>query len=68
MILSDVECECGAQYRCAQSETLDGAPGSLRCGNCGRIVEQWQSAYKRVYRCVLTPDRSYPVVTPPPSP
>ncbi|KPG00826.1 hypothetical protein NML43_17120 [Rhodopseudomonas palustris] len=68
MILSDVECECGAQYRCAESETLAGEPGSLLCINCGRTVEAWQVAQKRVYRCTLLPDRAYPVVAPPPSP
>jgi hypothetical protein len=68
MILSDVECGCGAQYRCAESETLQGEPGTLRCSNCGRVVVRWQTAQKRVYRCMLTPDRAYPVVTPPPAP
>lgn len=68
MILSDVECECGTVYRCAESETLTGEPGRLACVNCGRIVEQWDAAHRRVYRCVLTPDRSYPVVAPPPAP
>jgi hypothetical protein len=68
MILSDVECQCGAIYRCAESETLAGDPGRLQCMNCGRVVEEWATRQKRVYRCVLTPDRSYPVVPPPPSP
>ncbi|RED32020.1 hypothetical protein BJ123_113114 [Rhodopseudomonas thermotolerans] len=68
MRLSDVECECGALYRCAESETLEGEPGNLQCASCGRIVEAWQTRNRRVYRCMLTPDRSYPVVTPPPAP
>ena len=68
MILSDIECECGAQYRCAESETLDGDSGSLQCANCGRVVEEWKSSHKRVYRCVMAPDRAYPAVSPPPAP
>ena len=68
MILSDVECECGAIYRCAESETLSGEPGLLQCTNCGRVVEEWKSSHKWVYRCVMTPDRAYPAVSPPPAP
>ncbi|MGP9813457.1 hypothetical protein ACTZWT_18265 [Rhodopseudomonas sp. NSM] len=68
MILTEVGCGCGAVYRCAESETLEGEPGQLKCGNCGAIVVRWLTAHKRVYRCVIAPDRGYPVVVPPPSP
>jgi hypothetical protein len=68
MILTELKCECGAVFRCAESETLKGEPGRLQCTNCGRIVTHWASPHKRVYHCVIAPDRGYPEVDPPPAP
>ncbi|KIZ38771.1 MULTISPECIES: hypothetical protein [Rhodopseudomonas] len=68
MRIFDVECECGAEYRCAESASLPGQPGSFTCSSCGRVVETWDTASKRVYRCVLTPDRAYVPVPAPPAP
>ncbi|MBB5047998.1 hypothetical protein HNR60_002757 [Rhodopseudomonas rhenobacensis] len=68
MKMFDIECECGAQYRCAESETLAGRPGSFACSTCGQTVERWDTATTRVYRCMLSPDRAYVKVAPPPAP
>jgi hypothetical protein len=68
MIISDVNCECGTSYRCAESTTLDGEIGQFFCSSCGKLVEAWDEPKMRAYRLVMAPDRLYQHLTPPPSP
>jgi hypothetical protein len=59
MKMSDVRCQCGAQYRCAESATLAGEPGKFSCAACGAIVEAWAAPSKRTYRLVVAPEKAY---------
>jgi hypothetical protein len=68
MIISDVNCSCGASYRCAQSNTLNGAPGQFYCVCCGALVESWSDPHERAYRLVTPIERLYAHPKPPPSP
>lgn len=68
MIISDVTCACGASYRCAESSTLDGAPGQFVCACCGGLVEAWEQPSERAYRLVISRENLYQHPTPPPSP
>jgi hypothetical protein len=68
MMICDVNCECGASYRCAESTTLDGAIGRFFCSSCGKLLEQWDEPKLRVYRLTLAPERLYQTPHPPPSP
>jgi len=68
MKISDVQCQCGTQYRRAQSDTLVGEPGTFICVTCGNPVENWETASKRVYRFIVAPNGAYGTVNPPPAP
>ena len=68
MKMYDVQCQCGAQYGCAESMTLIDAPGKFVCTTCGSMVEDKETAHKRVYRLILAPNKAYSRVDPPPSP
>jgi hypothetical protein len=68
MIISDVNCECGASYRRAESLTLSGVAGEFHCTCCGVLVESWTQPCERAYRLVGSPERLYAHPKPPPSP
>jgi hypothetical protein len=68
MIISDVNCECGASYRRAESLTLSGVAGQFHCTCCGMLVESWTEPCERAYRLVASPERLYSHPKPPPSP
>jgi hypothetical protein len=68
MIITDVNCECGASYRRAESNTLRGAPGQFFCSCCGGLVETWDRPSERAYRLAIAVDRLYQHPKPPPSP
>ena len=68
MIITDVNCDCGASYRCAQSSTLNGAPGEFYCVCCGALVERWADPHERAYRLITPIERLYVHPKVPPSP
>jgi hypothetical protein len=68
MIISDITCECGASYRCAESNTLSGAAGQFICVCCGEVLESWSEPRERAYRLVASTDRLYANPRVPPSP
>jgi hypothetical protein len=68
MNISDVNCGCGASYRCAESSTLSGAPGQFVCACCGALVESWDRPSERAYRLVISRENLYLHPEPPPSP
>jgi hypothetical protein len=59
MKMFDVQCQCGAQYRCAESASMPGEPGKFTCTTCGATVEQWDVPSKRAYRLIVAPDKAY---------
>lgn len=68
MIITDISCECGASYRCAESNTLSGAAGEFVCVCCGEILESWSEPRERAYRLVASTERLYAHPRVPPSP
>jgi hypothetical protein len=60
----DVRCQCGAQYKCAESASLAGEPGKFVCTTCGATVEQWEAPSKRAYRLIVAPEKAYLSVPP----
>lgn len=68
MIITDVTCECGASYRCAESNTLNGAVGEFVCVCCGEILESWSEPRERAYRLIASTERLYAHPRVPPSP
>lgn len=68
MIISDVTCECGASYRCAESSTLSGTPGAFICVCCGEVLERWTEPRERAYRLIASTERLYAHPRVPPSP
>jgi hypothetical protein len=64
----DIQCECGAQYGCAESTTLSDASGKFVCTACGGVVDDTETSAKRVYRLILAPGRAYSKVDPPSAP
>jgi hypothetical protein len=68
MKIYDIQCQCGAQYKCAESETLVGKAGIFVCVACGSTVKSWETASKLVCRFILGPDKAYLNVNPPPAP
>lgn len=70
MIITDVNCRCGASYRCAESSSLRGEHGEFLCGCCGAVLARWERPSRRAYRLVYAPERlcgNLPPVTPEPS-
>lgn len=67
MIVSDVECKCGAFYRRAEASSLTGSRGQFFCACCGVLVESWDQPSARVYRLMISPERLYQHPKPPPS-
>jgi hypothetical protein len=59
MKMSDVQCACGAQYRCAEAASVVGEPGEFVCITCGKTVQKWNVPSKRAYRLVVAPDKAY---------
>jgi hypothetical protein len=68
MIISDVNCTCGASYRRAESNTLSGQAGEFACMCCGVVLESWNEPRRRAYRLVTSTERLYVHPKPPPSP
>ncbi len=59
MRMYDVQCQCGAQYRCAESATVAGEPGKFVCTTCGATVQEWDAPSKRAYRLFIAPAKAY---------
>lgn len=59
MLISDIGCQCGASYKRAESDTLDGAAGQFRCACCGAVIESWNDHHKRVFRLIVPSDRPH---------
>ncbi len=59
MIITDVNCRCGASYRCAESSSLRGERGEFLCGCCGAVMARWEQPIWRAYRLVYAPERLF---------
>jgi hypothetical protein len=58
MLISDVRCQCGAEYERAQSSTVTRRTkaASYRCDVCGHPLEPRDPPTLVAYRLVMPPD------------
>jgi transposase-like protein len=59
MKLFDRKClGCGATYRVAVSENVEGQPGHFTCAVCGDEFERWDEPSLRVCRLLFAAERA----------
>lgn len=64
MVITDINCGCGASYRCAESLSLRGEGGEFLCSCCGALVARWDRPSRRAYRLIHAPERFFALHVP----
>ena len=60
MKISDITCaNCGSSYEVAESISVRGTAGQVKCVMCGKLLATWQDPKLRAFRLVMSPEHRY---------